>query len=70
MKLLRIEGPQYNQINFDALMAVLEAAKDMQPHQMINMIIKIAEFVTETRIDNKKMMWTKKEEKLEKAEYI
>jgi fructose/tagatose bisphosphate aldolase len=70
MKLLKIEGPQYNQVNFEALMAVLEAAKDMQPHQMINMIIKIAEFVTYTGIDNKKMIWRKMEEKLEKAEYI
>jgi hypothetical protein len=51
-------------------MAVLEAAKGMQPDQMINLIIKIAEFVTETRFDLKKMMSITKETKLEKGEYI
>jgi fructose/tagatose bisphosphate aldolase len=69
-KLLQIQGPEYNQVNFDALMAVLEAAKGMQPDQMINLIIKIAEFVTETRFDFKKMMSITKETKLEKGEYI
>ena len=68
--MLQIQGPVYNQVKFDALMAVLEAAKGMQPDQMINLIIKIAEFVTYTGIDNKKMIWRKMEEKLEKAEYI
>ena len=69
-KLLEIQGPEYNQVNFDALMAVLEAAKGMQPDQMINLIIKIAEFVTETRFDFKKMMSITKETKLDKGEYI
>jgi fructose/tagatose bisphosphate aldolase len=69
-KLLQIQGPEYNQVNFDALMAVLEAAKGMQPDQMINLIIKIAEFVTETRFDFKKMMSITKETKLDKGEYI
>lgn len=69
-KLLQIQGPVYNQVKFDALMAVLEAAKGMQPDQMINLIIKIAEFVTETRFDLKKMMSITKETKLEKGEYI
>jgi hypothetical protein len=69
-RLLQIEGPQYNQVSFDALMAVLEAAKGMQPHHMINLIIKIAEFVTDTRTGFKKMMTISKETKLEKGEYI
>ena len=69
-KLLQIQGPEYNQVNFDALMAVLEAAKGMQPDQMINLIIKIAEFVTETRFDFKKMMTITKDTKLDKGEYI
>lgn len=31
-------------LKFDVLMAFLEAARDMLPHQMINLIIEIAEF--------------------------
>ena len=51
-------------------MAVLQAAKDMQPDQMINLIIKIADFVTDKSISFKKMVSIKKETKLDKPEYI
>lgn len=68
--LLKIKGRNYSSINFDALHAVLEAARDMQPDQILNLILKIADFVTDTSFELKSMITIRKETKLQKGEYI